>query len=94
MLPITNHKVHIPHAIALAAALIGLVAALSWDFRSSDLNSTRISSTVVNTEHSNMDDSSEPSAKQASSGGGASPSSQWSSSPVLPLFLPASPNGQ
>lgn len=32
MLPITNHReFHIPHSIATAAAILGLIAALGWD---------------------------------------------------------------
>lgn len=32
MLPITNHRVlHIPHGLAIGAAIVGLIVALSWD---------------------------------------------------------------
>lgn len=32
MLPITNHRVlHIPHGVAMGAAIIGVVVALSWE---------------------------------------------------------------
>lgn len=32
MLPITNHRVlHIPHSLAIGAAIVGLIVALSWD---------------------------------------------------------------
>ena len=31
MLPITNHRVHIPHSLAIGAAIVGLVVALGWE---------------------------------------------------------------
>lgn len=31
MLPITNHRVHVPHSLAIGAAIVGLVVALSWE---------------------------------------------------------------
>ena len=32
MLPITNHRVlHVPHGLAIGAAVVGLFVALSWD---------------------------------------------------------------
>jgi hypothetical protein len=32
MLPITNHRVlHVPHGLAIGAAVVGLVVALNWD---------------------------------------------------------------
>ena len=32
MLPITNHRVlHVPHSLAVGAAIVGLFVALSWD---------------------------------------------------------------
>ncbi len=31
MLPITNHRVHVPHGLALGAAVVGLVIALNWE---------------------------------------------------------------
>ncbi|NKI34063.1 hypothetical protein HFP89_02635 [Wenzhouxiangella sp. XN79A] len=32
MLPITNHRVvHIPHSLAVGAAIVGLVVAMNWD---------------------------------------------------------------
>lgn len=37
MLPITNQRAfHIPHSIATAAAVIGLIASLSWDVSDND----------------------------------------------------------
>ncbi|MEM7054382.1 MAG: hypothetical protein AAF446_07510 [Pseudomonadota bacterium] len=94
MLPITNHKVvHVPHALAVIAALIGLVAALSWDYHANDTDTSVISQPVVTAESSandeindeNSDQPGGPTQTPGSSGGQA-----WGSNGVFPLFLPVS----
>ena len=98
MLPITNHKVvHVPHALAVIAALIGLVAALSWDYHVSETDAAMASKPVVVQPNSDNDELND--AKNGQSGG-SSPSppaggaAAWDSDVVFPLFLPISQDPQ
>ena len=96
MLPITNHKVvHVPHALAVIAALIGLIAALSWDHQSTQSEVPTAPQAMIVTESNDNDElqdvpaegidpASNPQQSSKPSGG-----QQWGSSGVFPLFLPA-----
>ncbi|MEM1080910.1 MAG: hypothetical protein AAGH65_04945 [Pseudomonadota bacterium] len=95
MLPITNHKVHVPHAIALAAALVGLVAAFSWDIE--DVREPMLAQQtagVMSSDQHHADPAAEP--DETPDGGAGSPiqGTDWSSTPVMPLFLPSNHGGQ
>lgn len=53
MLPITNHRVmHVPHSLAIGAAIVGLVVALSFDRPDREPLDTNSSSAVVAAEES------------------------------------------
>ncbi|MBL36914.1 MAG: hypothetical protein CMP07_00740 [Xanthomonadales bacterium] len=91
MLPITNQRaVHIPHSIATAAAIIGLIAALSWDVSGNE--ATRPDAAGVALDHVASISAQEPEApgeKPAQPRSGASDAEPGTFSGLLPLVLPS-----
>lgn len=96
MLPITNHKVvHVPHALAVIAALIGLIAALSWDHQSTQSEVTAAPQAMIATDSNDHDELQDAPAEDVAPASGSKPSQpsggqQWGSNGVFPLFLPIS----
>lgn len=62
MLPITNHRVlHIPHSLAIGAAVVGLVVALSWDRpQAPDAGVPTASSTLITIEDDDAGERTDP----------------------------------
>lgn len=91
MLPITNQRAfHIPHSIATAAAIVGLIAALSWDVSGNE--AARPDAAGATLDHVASLSAQEPES------GGEAPSSARSGGPeaepgvfsgLLPLVLPS-----
>ena len=90
MLPITNHRVlHVPHSLAIGAAIVGLFVALSWDRPqvTDPAPSMAGSSTTITIE----DERSEPLEKAAPRPGRETPHSREILPSFGPLVLPFSP---
>ena len=98
MLPITNHKVvHVPHALALIAALIGLAAALSWDYHANEKEIPVITKPIATTESSSthiIDNEEDEPHGGSSQPPGSSGGQAWGSHGVFPLFLPITQDDQ
>lgn len=97
MLPITNHKVvHVPHALAVIAALIGLIAALSWDHQSTQSEVTAAPQAMIAKDSKDHDELQDAPAEESDPASNPQQSSQpsggqqWGSNGVFPLFLPVS----
>lgn len=91
MLPITNQRAfHIPHSIATAAAIIGLIAALTWDV--SDNESTRPDAAGISLDHVtsiSTQEAESPGEVPSPARPGATDAEPGAFSGLLPLVLPS-----
>lgn len=71
MLPITNHRVlHVPHSLAIGAAVVGLTVALSWDRpQATATESSVAASSVITMEDGSSVDKDTPSPGREDAGG-------------------------
>ncbi|HKL53327.1 MAG TPA: hypothetical protein VJ902_05165 [Wenzhouxiangellaceae bacterium] len=91
MLPITNQRsFHIPHSIATAAAIVGLITALSWDVSGNEVSGS-------STEGVSLDQATSISAQEEKRAGeapvparaGGAETEPGVFSGLLPLVLPS-----
>lgn len=91
MLPITNQRaIHVPHSIATAAAIIGLIAALSWDVSYNEAD--RPDAAGIALDHVASISAQEPEAPGETPSpqrSGASEGEPGTFSGLLPLVLPS-----
>lgn len=91
MLPITNHReFHIPHSIATAAAILGLIAALGWDVSGIDADPVESASGTLEQVNSITAQESEPADETPAPGRAvAGDCDPGVLSGLLPLVLPS-----
>ncbi len=88
MLPITNHRVlHIPHGLAIGAAIVGLIVALSWDRPQATDHAATASPPMITIE----DDRDDAADKRVPGPGGDDPRGREMLPGFGPLVLPLAP---
>lgn len=91
MLPITNHRAfHIPHSIATAAAILGLVAALGWDVSGPEVDEMNAAGDTLERVGSiAAQDADTPEEAPAPRRAGGAETDPGTFSGLLPLVLPS-----